>query len=311
MDKYTREKITPRGLRFYKSPSFDQEEEDFIQEWSDLLESFSFGMMNLIIKRRTQTLHKLDVEINETKNSLVEHMSSEQYSNTLIDIQTNLEKLEKSVIDIKKRKYQRDKEDYARGEVRTHTKRNNRFQTNNGQMVNDWDNSQHYYRRGRNNSPTVRRIPLRNKHLKDHRREKSQEGLPQRSKPPANVQPQWEKVVRRKQLRSPIRQKERSPRSNLMIKNTQNMDIHRNKYKDRENSTHNRFLPLATSTNGEDFWNGHMKGRHKDSLMHHMSPGKRRRSLEEGELEEGYVYKKERREKYPRRTGFSTFLNEN
>ncbi|CAH2246322.1 Hypothetical predicted protein [Pelobates cultripes] len=180
-------------------------------------------------------------------------------------------------------------------------------------MSNDWDNSQYYrhYRRGRNNSPTARRTPLRNKHPKDYRRERSQEGPSQRPKPPVNTQPQWEKVVRRKQSRSPTRQKERSPRSNLMIKSTQNMDTHRNKYKDRENPTHNRFLPLTTFTNDEDFWDGHMKGRHKDSPMHHMSPGKRRRSLEEGELEEGYIYKKERRDKYPRKMGFSTFPNEN
>ncbi|CAH2301699.1 Hypothetical predicted protein [Pelobates cultripes] len=56
--------------------------------------------------------------------------------------------------------------------------------------------------------------------------------------------------------------------------------------------TQNRFSVLNSHHQEEVFWGNHMKGRHKDIGAGRGTPGKRERSIEDGELEEEFTYKR-------------------
>ncbi|CAH2248097.1 dual specificity testis-specific kinase 2 isoform X1 [Pelobates cultripes] len=124
-------------------------------------------------------------------------------------------------------------------------------------------------------------------------------------KPTHNIEG-WEKVVRRKQPTSPG--KGRTPRpSGATINNRLGITYRPPQNHDNVN-THNRFQALSTPQVDEDFWHRQVRGRHKESPTSRISPNKRRRSIEEGELEEEHFYKKERRERNPNKTESLTSL---
>ncbi|CAH2307550.1 Hypothetical predicted protein [Pelobates cultripes] len=321
MEKYRREEITPRGLRFAKNPSFDQEEEDFIKEWSDLLESFSFGLIDLIIKRRKETLIKLDTEINTLKAFLTINMPPEQYTNTLEEIQINLEKLEKGVIEIKKRKYLRDKTDYARGEVRTFFKNNHnhrdRYDATRDERYEDRYKIKQYYRNEGSPSRPNRLLkqtttPIRRKLTPKwrHLSRGGKRGTPnrnlredKRSPKPVGIPTHREQIptrygnVSRDTKGTPDRHSreiKRSPEPVVRRKiQTSRSDQHpveriprginnRTDWDEKKKiPTYNRFNALNTQHKEEDFCGDYMKGRYKDNRLGWGTPGKRGRSIEE------------------------------
>ncbi|CAH2251882.1 Hypothetical predicted protein, partial [Pelobates cultripes] len=129
LEKYLKEKITPRGLRYNKYPTFDKGEEEFIEEWQEMLENFAFTTMRMIIKRRKITLSKLDKDINETQNLLINHTSPEEYETITKNIQKQIEKTETETIQIKKKKYKRDKYDYDNNQVTTYATKKQHIDT--------------------------------------------------------------------------------------------------------------------------------------------------------------------------------------
>ncbi|CAH2278589.1 Hypothetical predicted protein [Pelobates cultripes] len=234
-------------------------------------------------------------------------MAPEQYSELLEEIQINLEKLERNVIETKKRKYLRDKEDYARDQVRSYTKVQERF-TNN-----TWRNTQNlsknnYYTK--TNQSSIYNSP-RNERSRNRSRTKLPHRTVHRSRSLGKTRDDWETVVRRKRVPSPKRYQDRTSRPNIPLIKPYDNRSRTNIRHETTHSHHNRFQSLNIPQNDEDFWPRHMRGHYKETPTYQASPGKRRRSLEEGEVEEAYGYKKERREIPQKRTEFSTSLNEN
>ncbi|CAH2301316.1 Hypothetical predicted protein, partial [Pelobates cultripes] len=113
MTKYLENNITPRGLRFFKTPTFDRDDSEFIEIWDAALESFSVRMMKICIQQRKRNLLKLDTEINQIKEKLRPLTGCEEVEKSLETVKDFVEKVEQETVAIKKKKFLRDKNDYA------------------------------------------------------------------------------------------------------------------------------------------------------------------------------------------------------
>ncbi|CAH2250168.1 Hypothetical predicted protein [Pelobates cultripes] len=131
LKKYVRDQITPRGLRIFKDPSFDKDDPHFMAGWNKLLDGFSFSTMGYIVARREENLPKLDEEINKWKDLLIESTSPEIYNSILREIKEKVDRIETEIIDIKRSKYQRDRNDYETGKVRNPKQKENSNQNKN------------------------------------------------------------------------------------------------------------------------------------------------------------------------------------
>lgn len=118
LERYMQERIIPRGLRIRKSPSPGSSPE-FIEKWNTVLTEASFKLMEVIIQSEQQKLTQIQGQIQDLDEQLnkLEHDSS--YEATLSRITNNLDKLEAKVVEIKKSKLQRDRQDYQSNNVYT------------------------------------------------------------------------------------------------------------------------------------------------------------------------------------------------
>ncbi|XP_053551467.1 keratin, type I cytoskeletal 18-like [Bombina bombina] len=135
LSKYIEEKLVPRGLRIKKQCSFKIEDEIFIKKWREILEEASIKLMELIKEFRGDTLIKLGNQINELEAKLEHFKKDKEFLEREQIIKDLLKTTKKELIEIKKRKLERDRDDYTHfkgkeGEqyFSTHNWRYNKFQ---------------------------------------------------------------------------------------------------------------------------------------------------------------------------------------
>ncbi|CAH2319309.1 Hypothetical predicted protein, partial [Pelobates cultripes] len=89
-----------------------------------MLDGFSFSAMGYIVSRREEHLQNIDNDIKKWKDKLSNTTSPETFNTIVKEITKKVEKVEKDVIEIKKKKYLRDINDYKTGNVRNNYKDN-------------------------------------------------------------------------------------------------------------------------------------------------------------------------------------------
>ncbi|CAH2306494.1 Hypothetical predicted protein [Pelobates cultripes] len=210
-------------------------------------------------------------------------MSSDEYSQMTNYLENNLNRTEKNVIAVKRRKYLRDKNDYARDQVRSYSKRNQ-------------EEHHTYYRPFRQ----IERHESRIDNREQPQIQFQQKFIPttQQHKPSGRPKPLItpEKVVRRKEhnyeLRPRLNSRKVDHREHVSYERTRPIPKKRGLI-----PLENRYEVLNKSPREEVFWRAHKKDRHKELDNQRGTPGKRRRSIEEGEVEEEFTYRKELRDR--------------
>ncbi|XP_053568650.1 GATA zinc finger domain-containing protein 14-like [Bombina bombina] len=111
LKKYIKEQMVPRGLRLKKDCTFELNEEHQ-KEWYDILETASSKLVNVIIKSREATTQDLGIKIQNCKEILDKITLSDTLNTKQQEIAKRLGDLNKEILEVKWRKFNRDLNDY-------------------------------------------------------------------------------------------------------------------------------------------------------------------------------------------------------
>ncbi|XP_075706945.1 uncharacterized protein LOC142741466 isoform X2 [Rhinoderma darwinii] len=111
LEKYLQRGLIPRGLRIQVFPTLNSLDESFISRWEDNCRSSSQTFMELLIGLDKQSLELLDVEIDKVQAQLKAKCSEDEWIAISQQFNTEMDKWEKGIQDIKSRKFQRDLND--------------------------------------------------------------------------------------------------------------------------------------------------------------------------------------------------------
>ncbi|CAH2252656.1 Hypothetical predicted protein [Pelobates cultripes] len=228
--------------------------------------------MGYIVSRREEHLQNIDVDIKKWKDKLSNTTSPEMFNTTIIEITKRVEKVEKDVIEIKKKKYLRDVNDYKSGNVRHYNKANGTQKT----RFNHFDNRESR----QTNNFHEQQISIRNRNY-----ERSTEAYkPRITKERPNrtnlgfnrTYSEAVKYPRSDQQYREYKQPYRGEKRNMHINNPNEIPLT------------NRFKSLENQNQDQDSFF------RQDPFQHHRrrsqqigeTPGKRLRLSEEGEIEE-------------------------
>ncbi|CAH2320480.1 Hypothetical predicted protein [Pelobates cultripes] len=108
--------------------------------------------MGILVEQKSQVLHQLDISIKELQSRLEPFKNMDEL-NEIIDIMIKkIKSIENTVIENKKRKLQRDQEDYKNGQIRPPRKNNNQrsrnekfFSPRQNKRYNSFDKKEHFY----------------------------------------------------------------------------------------------------------------------------------------------------------------------
>lgn len=114
--KYIDKEMIPRGLRLRKFPTTIYNEE-FIKNWENTLTDCSCKLIKLIIHQEETILVEIRNEIESAQAAVAVHSQLEAFNTLDTRIKENLSKLEKSITEIKQRKFLRDIQDYKSDSV--------------------------------------------------------------------------------------------------------------------------------------------------------------------------------------------------
>lgn len=113
---YIEKQMIPRGLRLKKIPTTSYSDA-FITKWNDILSSCSLSLMDLIVTEEITKLQSLHAEIEKTQTNLNVYTDTEDFSSLQEKMTNNIAKLESTIMNLKKSKFQRDLEDYNKNQV--------------------------------------------------------------------------------------------------------------------------------------------------------------------------------------------------
>ncbi|CAH2283251.1 Hypothetical predicted protein [Pelobates cultripes] len=284
-----------------------------MEGWNKLLDGFSFSLMGYIVARREENLIKLDEEIKNSKKGLSDTTSPETFNETIVEIKRKIDKTEREVIDTKRCKYLRDLEDYRTGNIRSKKESLNkqyrgRMQSHQRQNRRKRSPSKERYHQQNYHSQRNRsqRYPQFQRNDRYHANYKRVEGRSERI-----VNPEFKRQGERYGIHSShngntIRQDPRKSdyvrsysevvtsvpeNRHNPIRNTQKSPRRQqNTLEGRRPTTYNRFQILEhnTSPRTSPFHGSTIQPRFKQTQEPREwdSPGKRRRSWEEGEIED-------------------------
>lgn len=117
LDIYISENIVPRGLRLRVEPSF-KDDKLFINVWDTHLQNCSLGLLKILKDKRSQLLHDKTQQIQTLSTELAQFKSMEGFTSLDRTLTTHITQFEKEVIEKKSNKLNRDRTDYATGNVK-------------------------------------------------------------------------------------------------------------------------------------------------------------------------------------------------
>lgn len=120
LNSYLDKKLIPRGLRIKKIATTIYPE-PFQNEWNSILTKCSVDLMKLIVQYEQKSLDEMETEIKTLQDTISKLAPPGKMEEITKQIDTNILKLEENIMILKRRKFQRDVQDYIKGEVYTWT----------------------------------------------------------------------------------------------------------------------------------------------------------------------------------------------
>ncbi|CAH2301950.1 Hypothetical predicted protein, partial [Pelobates cultripes] len=118
LEKYWESRIIPRGLRIMLQSSTDKDDPEFNTVWDRILNNCSYELMSHIICKRKRMLAAIDRDIDNLKETLTPYLELPECVSLMEKIEKKLEKTFEEVISVKKKKYERDEQDFKENRVR-------------------------------------------------------------------------------------------------------------------------------------------------------------------------------------------------
>lgn len=99
--------MVPLGLRIRKTPTSIYGD-DFVNNWNRTLTDCSNQLMQQIIKEESTVLNNLRTEIKQVQNEITTYAHLDAFSDMDKQIKTNIDKLEKQIMETKQTKLTQD-----------------------------------------------------------------------------------------------------------------------------------------------------------------------------------------------------------
>lgn len=118
LSDYLRIKMIPRGLRITKTPFLGHENKAFCDRWCEILNKCSLDLMALTISEITTQLDSVRERITDVKKELSEKQPDrERFDKLIEDCEKQKTTLEEELKLSKRKKFERDRNDYEGGAV--------------------------------------------------------------------------------------------------------------------------------------------------------------------------------------------------
>ncbi|OCT70902.1 hypothetical protein XELAEV_18037827mg [Xenopus laevis] len=104
--------MIPRGLRIKKFPTSLSEE--FMVKWNTVLSDCSLKLMGLIVEKKSGMHIELKKELDFLRIAVDAHKEHVDFMSLNKQMETKIKQLEADIMDIKTKKYNRDKDDYEK-----------------------------------------------------------------------------------------------------------------------------------------------------------------------------------------------------
>ena len=118
LSDYWRQEIIPRGLRIKKFPSFVSDNADFKRKWEAILNKCSLDLILLLIEEAKTQRSQVQAQMDEIRQTIAHKEASADQKDTLEKkLQEDINRLSRSLKQIKMDKFRRDQNDYKEGLV--------------------------------------------------------------------------------------------------------------------------------------------------------------------------------------------------
>lgn len=117
MEKYLRDNLIPRKLRWDVPINDGLLGVDDVDEWYTFFEGKGREVMEFLIKRKQRKLTLLDKQIKEIRDKMYPFRETPEYNKLMGELQKNMQKKDLENKNGKKKKYLRDLEDYQNKRV--------------------------------------------------------------------------------------------------------------------------------------------------------------------------------------------------
>ncbi|OCU02386.1 hypothetical protein XELAEV_18008149mg [Xenopus laevis] len=112
LEEYMTCRIIPRGLRVQIFPSFEETPTEFKTQWEQVLHECSCKLMLLLKKHNLEELESIKLQQKQICDQLKEYELNEEFKRLDNDLKTFMENLNIEIMQVKKRKFERDTHDY-------------------------------------------------------------------------------------------------------------------------------------------------------------------------------------------------------
>ncbi|OCT82175.1 hypothetical protein XELAEV_18024687mg [Xenopus laevis] len=116
-EKYIQLQMLPTGLHIKKFPTYLTVNVTFMESWIQVLTDCSLKLMDLPIIEKKSAHESLEANLKIVKSDLLETMEKPEFDSLNKKLQIKLKDLEKEIMEIKVRKFTRDKRDYESNRV--------------------------------------------------------------------------------------------------------------------------------------------------------------------------------------------------
>ncbi|OCT55920.1 hypothetical protein XELAEV_18000426mg [Xenopus laevis] len=117
LEEYMTRGIIPRGLRVQLFPSFEETPQSFKLQWEEVLSECSHKLMSLLKQYNIEELESIKAQQKQLCDQLKEYESNDEFRRLDDNLKSFMDNLNAEIMQVKKRKFERDILDYENKHV--------------------------------------------------------------------------------------------------------------------------------------------------------------------------------------------------
>ncbi|XP_041435046.1 uncharacterized protein LOC121399162 [Xenopus laevis] len=117
LQNYLKVSRVPRGLRIKKFPAFEIQDKSLMDDWYGVLTDCSLKLMKILINKYQQEQERLGQEITQIETTMNVYKGNSEFDKFIKRMKTDIDTLENKIMEMKQRKFLRDKSDYDQNRV--------------------------------------------------------------------------------------------------------------------------------------------------------------------------------------------------
>ncbi|XP_041424742.1 uncharacterized protein LOC121395395 [Xenopus laevis] len=117
LQNYLKVGRVPRGLRIKKFPAFEIQDKGLMDDWYGVLTDCSLKLMKILIDKYQQEQERLGQEITQIETIMNVYKGNSDFEKFIKKMKIDIDTLENKIMEMKQRKFLRDKSDYDQNRV--------------------------------------------------------------------------------------------------------------------------------------------------------------------------------------------------